>query len=591
MATNIHDDYRTMQSFSKLWAKQPLLYDEEVRNTAFAANHIAAQLSIDAAYNTIASTLGMSVTEVKRRKAKFRDGVTRALHTVMADIDAETSVAPIPGLLKLWCFQWLWQFCSSYNPKLDTGVFKRYVSRLMARTTKRRSKDVTALLFIIEQMQHVDLVDDAANVEDKPDAADRLPDMVDEEVVDATAEHDDRDTSTDVVDEEVVENSGEEHDEHLSSDIVDQDVEHVDRLVDEPVVDTTAESDNEHDTSADVVDEEVVENSSEDDADSSPDVVNEDMPHVEVPDVNLVSDDEGSDYSNDATTTGDVADEQLPDVDRVIDEPVVDVPDAQLPDVDRVIDRPGVHTSDDSELKYSDQDDVSEMDISITGFDRPIKVEEHPDNTDTENIETVDDTTTDVDTSQNTEFVKQTHVESDTDSDIIITQVELTKEVRVTAHHIGPESMAAELLRTLMQPCEVQLERMVVSDETCATAQNRPDAVVHDRAYMALLDVQTAKDRIARLQDIVLGQREKLCNMLASTQAFTSAGLFNAQSWCTAVTVRDNAAEVALQNMLQCLQKNFTKIKTAKKTAALKKAKYVRLTTQSMHKKGNVQTV
>ncbi len=110
-----HDSYDEMVKFSAVWKKYPVLYDEAVRNSKFSENFKGTGKFIKDCYEAMASELGITCEEVKKRWIKYVDAVTKGLGQLKEDLDQGTIKCPIPVVHKLRIFCWLWPHSKKYD--------------------------------------------------------------------------------------------------------------------------------------------------------------------------------------------------------------------------------------------------------------------------------------------------------------------------------------------------------------------------------------------------------------------------------------------------------------------------------------------
>ncbi len=128
----VHNTFDVMTDFSQVWRKYPVLFDEKVRNQKFSENFKGASVYIR---QDMATALGMTTEEVRKRHIKYVDGVTKGLGQLLLDIINETTTqCPIPAMYKLIAFHWLWPFSKNYDADLMEGVvFDNYMLRALTR--------------------------------------------------------------------------------------------------------------------------------------------------------------------------------------------------------------------------------------------------------------------------------------------------------------------------------------------------------------------------------------------------------------------------------------------------------------------------
>ncbi len=68
-----------MKTFGDIWRKHALLYDTAARDKAFKQNYQNTLTNIHAGYTELAHVCGTSVSDCKKRRVKYRDGVTKAV--------------------------------------------------------------------------------------------------------------------------------------------------------------------------------------------------------------------------------------------------------------------------------------------------------------------------------------------------------------------------------------------------------------------------------------------------------------------------------------------------------------------------------
>ncbi len=156
-----HDSLEDMALFSRTWECFPVLYDDSARNDAFKKDWKAANVHLQKCYADMASTLGISVSDVKARRTKYKDAVTKALKQYADDLRNGTNECPTPAALKLSIFFWLLPFSANYQLDLMDGKpLDTYLEKILqARLNKmrREQQDVTELtehLALMRQFMH-----------------------------------------------------------------------------------------------------------------------------------------------------------------------------------------------------------------------------------------------------------------------------------------------------------------------------------------------------------------------------------------------------------------------------------------------------
>ncbi len=132
-------------------------------------------------YAELAQATKLSVSVVKQKRIKYRDGVTRALAKWKADIMNNTHLLPVPALKKLLAFSWLFPHCVHYDAKImgDRNLLD-YYEKFLAKEQNhaRRYKDQQKLLEcdrlekdflkatgrVVPVLQHADIIDYARDV-------------------------------------------------------------------------------------------------------------------------------------------------------------------------------------------------------------------------------------------------------------------------------------------------------------------------------------------------------------------------------------------------------------------------------------------
>ncbi len=139
-----------MQEFADAWKQYPILYDEQVRNRHFSQDFKGTAVYMRQCYSTLAVKLNTTEDDMRKRRIKYVDGVTKALGQLKEDIMSEQTLCPIPAMYKLITFRWLWPYSKNYDEQLMAGVvFDDYMDRALTRDLKkltRAKQDITMVL-------------------------------------------------------------------------------------------------------------------------------------------------------------------------------------------------------------------------------------------------------------------------------------------------------------------------------------------------------------------------------------------------------------------------------------------------------------
>ena len=104
MAAKKHDSVEEMSLFSKHWKRFPVLYDSTMRNKIFADDCKAAMHHMQQCYTELARQCSLSIDEVKTRRLKYKDAVTKAVRQFGQDLCQGTTDCPTPAAVKLLVF-------------------------------------------------------------------------------------------------------------------------------------------------------------------------------------------------------------------------------------------------------------------------------------------------------------------------------------------------------------------------------------------------------------------------------------------------------------------------------------------------------
>ena len=94
-----------MQEFADAWKQYPILYDEQVRNRHFSQDFKGTAVYMRQCYSTLAVKLNTTEDDMRKRRIKYVDGVTKALGQLKEDIMSEQTLCPIPAMYKLITFR------------------------------------------------------------------------------------------------------------------------------------------------------------------------------------------------------------------------------------------------------------------------------------------------------------------------------------------------------------------------------------------------------------------------------------------------------------------------------------------------------
>lgn len=116
-----HDSLHEMTDFSRIWKEFPVLYDDNARNKLFAQDFAAGLAHLNKYYMEMSQKLKLTVAEVKARRVKYRDAVTKAVKQYSQDLRNDTSTMPTAAATKLSVFNWLLPFSCHYDPSMMDG--------------------------------------------------------------------------------------------------------------------------------------------------------------------------------------------------------------------------------------------------------------------------------------------------------------------------------------------------------------------------------------------------------------------------------------------------------------------------------------
>ncbi len=116
-----HDALSEMTDFSRMWQKYPILYDEKECNRMFAEDYKGTIQHIKQCYQDIATALNLSVADVKARRVKYRDSITKAVKQYSEDLQKGTCDLPTAAATKLSVFNWLLKFSCHYDASTMDG--------------------------------------------------------------------------------------------------------------------------------------------------------------------------------------------------------------------------------------------------------------------------------------------------------------------------------------------------------------------------------------------------------------------------------------------------------------------------------------
>ncbi len=155
----LHDSYNDMNKFSHAWKKFPVLYDEGIQNFKFSEDFKGASQYIRQCYTDMATELGLSVDDVRKKRVKYVDGVTKGLLQLKKDTQEGTTACPIPVVHKLRLFRWLWPYSKNYDAALMKDVdFEGYMecaSLVQVNKLVRAKQDATAARETLRKVRQV----------------------------------------------------------------------------------------------------------------------------------------------------------------------------------------------------------------------------------------------------------------------------------------------------------------------------------------------------------------------------------------------------------------------------------------------------
>ncbi len=113
-----------MKMFGDVWQKHPLLYDTKLHDKAFKRDYQGTLKNIHDAYAELSCICSTSVNDCKKRRVKYRDGLTKAVWQYKCDLKNQTVDMPVPAIRKLLAFQWLMKHSEHYeNSSWDRKIF------------------------------------------------------------------------------------------------------------------------------------------------------------------------------------------------------------------------------------------------------------------------------------------------------------------------------------------------------------------------------------------------------------------------------------------------------------------------------------
>ncbi len=161
-----HDSYDEMVKFSEVWKTYPVLYDEAVRNSKFSENFKGTRKFIRDCYEAMASELGLTCEEVKKRRIKYIDAVTKGLGQLKEDLDHGTTKCPIPAIHKLCIFRWLWPHSKKYDKDMmDNVSFDAYMECAVTIEVKRQIREKKDTSVAMETLRKVRELNKAKEME------------------------------------------------------------------------------------------------------------------------------------------------------------------------------------------------------------------------------------------------------------------------------------------------------------------------------------------------------------------------------------------------------------------------------------------
>ena len=154
-----HDSIDDMARFSEEWHKYPILYNTHARDKLFKENWKTAGKELNHCYEQLAVALNLTVAEVKTRRLKYKDAITRAMRHFAADLENGTTNCPTPSATKMLIFFWLLPFSSHYNADLmGDKCLDVYVEKMIQAHMNKLSRDkqdVTELRQTLHQVRKI----------------------------------------------------------------------------------------------------------------------------------------------------------------------------------------------------------------------------------------------------------------------------------------------------------------------------------------------------------------------------------------------------------------------------------------------------
>lgn len=123
----------------------------------FSADFKGTGAFIRKCYDELATELGLTSEEVKKRCVKYVDAVTKGLVQLKVDLQSGTTKLPIPAVHKLCIFRWLWPHSKKYEKDImETVVFDDYMERACLVEVNRciqEKKDATAAIETLKKVR------------------------------------------------------------------------------------------------------------------------------------------------------------------------------------------------------------------------------------------------------------------------------------------------------------------------------------------------------------------------------------------------------------------------------------------------------